>query len=240
MADDQDNLAQLEAQERRLQRQRQRAAARSDSDIAPTTEQMLCASPYMDFLVNRVLVVLGLLVVATGALIWHYATARGGDTAAHEAQVQRLLWACGIGVAAYLLAYAGGRLTLGGAWQRELAWLRSLPFAVEGYLPGLGGQYVRHEDSALLGHSQTFKHVAWVQFAVTYRAGPPPDEEMQALLADFDSNFLRFYHADRWQVGGIEVGHDLRKWLHRLAAKALLPMHARHPIAAVRITVGEA
>ena len=114
-------------------------------------------------------------------------------------------------------------------YQRELDWLRSLPFKVEGYPELLGKKGVTFYVEAHYGE------------------GKADPELMENALRGIDDSFgYERRHADgaretiRMQYGGFFDGRAARDFVgsfHHLIEHLLVPVHDEHPITSVRVNV---
>ncbi len=119
----------------------------------------------------------------------------------------------GLMVASYVLGLA----LADRAVEREHAWASDLPFELPGYFDALAKEMA-------IGVSVT----------LTFEGEPPPAELVANVVAAFDGEAKVDGSITRPFLCLAGTG-AIRRWLHRLVAEVLLPLHAAHPLAKVQV-----
>jgi hypothetical protein len=161
-----------------------------------------------------------LLIVGVGTFLAgrEYPTVFKGSLAAHAALLALL-------VLARLLLLRGG--------PREIAWVSSLPFPLEDYLSALGDLEGRTSAPHTSGKS--------IVLDVTVRFSGEVPGDADAIFAGFDPKLTTHRRKDgilelrRAEFPGGSTNYPLHRYVRKMTAEVLLPLHQRAPLQSVRV-----
>lgn len=146
-----------------------------------------------------------------------------------------------------LVGQVVGRVVPAGAARRELAWAKSLPFPVEGYVQALQRSPVTgtNHSSGQSTSSYLIPAVSKVTVEVevadrmvkrTFASDLLRATVPKAALVDFESRKLNFVQT---KMGCDHTCYGLRRWFHTVVDELLIPLHEGHTVQSVRMETSQ-